>query len=122
MPLRDLFPTAAGKVSLNRRLLRRLVASQEQSAQALEHISATLEAIGRLMAASAGRPWESIRRPEQPAEDRSSIGSPDDRYFADLEAIQDDYLQRFGRDVDDEELIRIYTDHRESQGRGDEAG
>lgn len=93
------------------RLLRAVLTEQRRIAIALETLTDTVEAFGRLLAAVHRQPWIAPRARQIVAQDASSVGAPDDAFFADIEAIADDYRLRHGRELSPDELLAVYTDH-----------
>jgi len=111
------FVRDALKRGTSARLLRSLLHEQARGSTALEQIAVALNGIGRILAKNSNEPWQDkvTRLPDDQFEDRSSVGAPDDQFFSDLEAIQEDYQQRFGRDINDAEAMDVYEDHRRAR-------
>ncbi len=102
------------------RLLRALLTEQRRTAEALEALVATMDRLGQMLAAAHHQSWVSVRRRSADTPDESSVGSPDDGYFAQVEAIQADYLARFGREISEDEILSVYADHQAArQAEGD---
>ncbi len=99
------------------RLLRSLLREQTRGSDALEQIAIALNGIGRILAKNSNEPWQDkvTRVPDEAFEDHSSVGAPDDQFFADFEAIRDDYATRFGREISDAEAMEVYEDHRKAR-------
>lgn len=96
----------------NARLLRTLLREQQHQTIALEAVAANLNGIGRLIAKMIGEPWvDKLPREFGSEADQSGLGMPDDQFFADLEAIQQDYERRFGRTPTEEEILAVLEDH-----------
>ncbi len=102
------------------RLLRALVTEQRRTADALETLVGRIDQLGRMLAAAHHQSWISLHTLQSAPTDESSVGSPDDGYFAQIEAIQEDYLARFGRGISEDEILSVYADHQAArQGDGD---
>ena len=102
------------------RLLRALVTEQRRTADALETLVGRIDQLGRMLAAAHHQSWISLQTLQSAPTDESSIGSPDDTFFGHAEAIADDYRERFGREISEEEILAVYAEHRAArQGDGD---
>jgi len=100
----------------NARMLRQLLREQRRTASELQRIAFTLNQIGRLVAHAYHVPWEgplsdALSDTRIPEEDLSGVSSLDDDFLSQLEAIKVDYDQRYGRQIGDEEAMRVLADH-----------
>jgi len=110
MGLRTLFRTAT-----NATYLRRLLRAQEASTIALEQQTKVLHALGKVIATASGQQWSALTpaRPPEGVEqdDHSGVAYADDDLLARVEAVQEDYEERFGRPISDEEALQVVADH-----------
>lgn len=111
------FVRKALRQQANTRLLRKLDRELTRTADAMERIAFAVNGIGRILAKNSSEPWSDKvpRVPDEQFEDLSSVGAPDDQFFSDLESIKDDYLTRFGRDINEAEQLEVYDDHRRAR-------
>ena len=102
------------------RLLRALLTEQRRTADALEALTRTVDALGQMLAVAHHQAWAPLRVLSTASQDASSVGSPGDAYFADIEAIQEDYRLRHGREISEDETLSVYADHQAArQADGD---
>ncbi len=103
------------------RYLRELLRQQVRQTAALESLTISLNGIGRILAQNSHVPWADHlpRRPDDqvmpPIDTGGGVNGDPDGFFADLEAIQEDYLERFGREITDEEALKVYEDHQQAR-------
>lgn len=100
------------------RYLRGLLREQEEIRRALERIADVLEGIGRVQAQAASTSWAGkVPRPRAASDerDRSSVEAASDHFFADVEAVIEDYQARFGRTPTDDEVIAVLLDHQQAR-------
>ncbi len=99
------------------RYLRELLHQQVRQTQTLDQLAASLNGIGKILASNSHVPWidHLQRRPDDQVMATSDTGGGPpgdaDTFFADLEAIQDDYRERFDREITAEEALHVYEDH-----------
>ncbi len=110
--------TKAARTWHNARVLRQLLREQRRTADSLQQIARTLDHLGRLVARGYHVPWEGpldtvAPPPHDPetAGDQSGVSVLDDQLLGDLEVIKDDYLQRHGQQIDDDDALRVLADH-----------
>ena len=110
------------------RLLRRLVSTQTEIQAELGQISAILDQMGHILAQNSQKLWISPKKAEkgqksgQNAENGpemadldtlTGLGAPSDEFFAEIEALKDEYEARFGRILSDEEVLEIHQERQD---------
>lgn len=103
------------RAATNATYLRRLLRAQEAATVALEQQTKVLTSLGKVIASASGQQWSALT-PARPTdvdeqEDHSGVSYADDDLLAKVEAVQEDYLTRFGRPISEEEALHVVADH-----------
>ena len=99
------------------RMLRRLLRAQEATAVGIQEQNAILSSIGKVLATATGQQWSALTpaRPPEAEEDLSGLSYVDDDLLGKVAAAQEDYQDRFGREISDTEALRVVADYEQAQ-------